>query len=103
MTALAFDHQEIVVRDEAAIQTHEINAVAAHLPWIVCLNGRIVAEGPPREIFTPEILKRTYNAEIHVTEYEGMKLVAESPHVFGRNDRGGNGAEGAHYERHHHA
>lgn len=93
------NHQDITI----VMTTHEINAVAAHLPWIVCLNGRIVAEGPPSEIFTPEILKKTYNADIHVTEYEGMKLVAESPHVFGRNDRGGSVADAAHEEGHHHA
>ena len=89
------NHRNITI----VMTTHEINAVAAHLPWIVCLNGRIVAEGPPSEIFTPEILKKTYNADIHVTEYEGMKLVAESPHVFGRNDRDGGAAE----DRHRHA
>ena len=75
------NHQDITI----LLTTHEINAVAAHLPWVVCLNGRIVAEGPPSDVFTPEILKETYNAEIHITEYQGMKLVAESPHYFGRN------------------
>ena len=28
--------------------THEINAVAAHLPWVVCVNRGIIAEGPPQ-------------------------------------------------------
>ena len=77
------NHQDITI----LLTTHEINAVAAHLPWVVCMNGRIVAEGPPSDVFTPEVLKETYNAEIHITEYQGMKLVAESPHYFGRNDR----------------
>ena len=77
------NHQDITI----LLTTHEINAVAAHLPWVVCMNGRIVAEGPPSDVFTPEGLKETYNAEIHITEYQGMKLVAESPHYFGRNDR----------------
>ena len=77
------NHQDITI----LLTTHEINAVAAHLPWVVCMNGRIVAEGPPSDVFTQEVLKETYNAEIHITEYQGMKLVAESPHYFGRNDR----------------
>ena len=77
------NHQDITI----LLTTHEINAVAAHLPWVVCMNGKIVAEGPPSDVFTPEVLKETYNAEIHITEYQGMKLVAESPHYFGRNDR----------------
>ena len=56
-----------------------------HLPWVVCLNGSIVAEGPPNEVFTPETLRLTYDADLHITEYEGMTLVAETPHFFGRN------------------
>ncbi len=75
------NHQDVTI----VMTTHEINAVAAHLPWVVCLNGGVVAEGPPEEVFTPDVLRRTYNAEIHVTRYEGMTLVAESPHFFGRN------------------
>lgn len=63
--------------------THEINAVAAHLPWVVCVNGGIIAEGPPSEVYTPEILKRTYNADMQVIQYQGMTLVAESPHHIG--------------------
>ena len=77
------NHQDVTI----VMTTHEINSVAAHLPWVVCMNGRIVAEGPPNDVFTPEILKQTYDAEIHVTQYQGMTLVAESPHVFGRNGR----------------
>lgn len=69
--------------------THEINAVAAHLPWVVCINGGVIAEGPPSEVYTPEILKRTYGAEMAVFQYEGMTLVAETPHLLGRGGRRG--------------
>jgi zinc/manganese transport system ATP-binding protein/zinc transport system ATP-binding protein len=64
--------------------THEINAVAAHLPWVVCVNGGIIAEGPPSEVYTPEILQRTYGAEMTVVKHEGMTLVAETPHSIGK-------------------
>ena len=67
------------------ITTHEINAVAVHLPWIVCLAGRILAEGPPSEVITTEVLRLTYGAEMPVIHYEGMTIVAESPHSSGRN------------------
>jgi zinc/manganese transport system ATP-binding protein/zinc transport system ATP-binding protein len=65
--------------------THEINAVAAHLPWVVCLNSGVIAQGPPGEVFTSEILGRTYGAEMTVIEYEGMRLVAERPHFIGKS------------------
>jgi zinc/manganese transport system ATP-binding protein/zinc transport system ATP-binding protein len=75
------NHQGVTI----ILTTHEINAVAAHLPWVVCLNGHIIVEGPPARAFTPEVLELTYNAEMPVTQYQGMTLVAEKPHFFGRN------------------
>ncbi len=63
--------------------THEINAVAAHLPWVVCINGRLVAEGPPSQVFTPSMFKMTYGAEMPVIHYQGMTLVGELPHFVG--------------------
>ena len=76
------NHQDVTI----ILTTHEINAVAAHLPWVVCLNGGIIASGPPKEVFTPGVLKKTYDADLHVTEYRGMTLVAESPHVPGAGE-----------------
>jgi zinc/manganese transport system ATP-binding protein/zinc transport system ATP-binding protein len=69
------------------LTTHELNAVAAHLPWVVCVNGGIVAEGPPERVFTAEILRRTYRAEMNVIIHNGMPLVTEMPHRFGRSDK----------------
>jgi ABC-type Mn2+/Zn2+ transport system ATPase subunit len=61
--------------------THELNTVAAHLPWVVCVNGSIVAEGDPDEIFTSEILGRTYGADLRVVRQDGIILVADAaPH-----------------------
>lgn len=84
------NHQDVTI----VMTTHEINAVAAHLPWVVCMNGSIIAEGPPNEVFTSQNLKRTYGADLHVTQYEGMTLVAETPHFFGRNGRENGGRQG---------
>ena len=75
------NHQGVTI----IMTTHEINAVAAHLPWVVCLNGRLVAQGPPSEVFTEETFRLTYGAEMPVIRYQGMTLVAESPHHFGSN------------------
>ena len=74
------NHQGITV----ILTTHELNAVAAHLPRVVCINETIIAEGTPAEVFTPEILRATYHADMPVLQYEGMTLVAERPHVLGQ-------------------
>ena len=62
--------------------THEINTVAVHLPRIVCLNGAIVADGPPNRVMTPHILREVYGAEMPVIQYHGMTMVAESAHFW---------------------
>jgi zinc/manganese transport system ATP-binding protein len=64
------------------LSTHEINAVAAHLPRVICVNGRIIADGPPTEVFTPQTLSQTYGGEMVVIRQGGLTLVADSPHVF---------------------
>jgi zinc/manganese transport system ATP-binding protein/zinc transport system ATP-binding protein len=63
------------------LTTHELNAVAAHLPYVVCINRHVIAHGPPEDVFTADILGRTYNAEMHIVEHDGVKFVAESPHL----------------------
>ena len=64
------------------LTTHEINAVAVHLPRIVCLNGSIVADGPPHRVIAPHILREVYGAEMPVIQYQGMTMVAESAHFW---------------------
>jgi zinc/manganese transport system ATP-binding protein len=64
------------------LSTHEINAVAAHLPRVVCINRGIVADGRPADIFTREVLHQTYGGDMVVVKQGGMTLVADSPHVF---------------------
>jgi zinc/manganese transport system ATP-binding protein/zinc transport system ATP-binding protein len=64
------------------LTTHEINAVAAHLPRVVCINRGVIADGPPAEVFTPGVLGRTYGAEMTVVHHEGLVLVAERPHRY---------------------
>ncbi len=75
------------------ITTHEINAVAVHLPRLVCMAGRVLAQGTPYEVITSEVLSQTYGADMPVIHYEGMPIVAESPHRFSRN--GGSGDDEA--------
>jgi len=85
------NHQGITI----VLTTHELNAVAAHLPWVISVNETVIAEGSPRDVFTPEILRATYGAEMPVLEYEGMTLVAERPHQLGRARHDGAGHEHA--------
>jgi zinc transport system ATP-binding protein len=40
--------------------SHDLAAARAHGDWIVCLNRTVVAEGPPSEIFRPEIISLAF-------------------------------------------
>jgi zinc/manganese transport system ATP-binding protein/zinc transport system ATP-binding protein len=62
------------------ITTHELNALAAHLPWVVCVNRAVIAAGPPHTVFSDAILSRTFAAEMRVVRDErtGNLLVAEA-------------------------
>jgi zinc/manganese transport system ATP-binding protein len=59
------------------LTTHDLNSVAAHLPWVICLNKRIVAQGTPDDVFTQEILGRTYGAEMVVVRQGDLILVSD--------------------------
>jgi ABC-type Mn2+/Zn2+ transport system ATPase subunit len=40
--------------------THDIRGIAKRLPWIVCMNKTVIAEGHPHDILTDKNLLKTY-------------------------------------------
>jgi ABC-type Mn2+/Zn2+ transport system ATPase subunit len=60
--------------------THDLNAAAAHLPWVICLNQKVVAQGPPEEVFTEVILSETYRGDMLVFRHNGMMFIQQKPH-----------------------
>jgi ABC-type Mn2+/Zn2+ transport system ATPase subunit len=64
------------------LTTHDLNAVAAHLPWLICFNRGVIAQGSPELVFTPDILRATYASEMLVLRQHGYLLVANSPLVY---------------------
>lgn len=70
--------------------THELNTVAAHLPWVVCVEGGVVAQGEPVDVFTGPILSRTFHADMRVIRdpATGALVVAEvgRPGPFGGHE-----------------
>ncbi|CAA9328746.1 MAG: hypothetical protein AVDCRST_MAG48-3026 [uncultured Friedmanniella sp.] len=54
---------------------HDVNVAAAHADHIVALrDGRIVAEGPPEEVVSPEVLQQVYDLEVPVVEAAGQRV-----------------------------
>ena len=65
------------------LTTHDLNMAAAHVPWVVCLNHRILAQGPPPEIFTEAVLSEAYKGDIIVIHQDDMIFVQQRPHPHG--------------------
>lgn len=76
------------------LTTHDLNMAAAHVPWVVCLNRRIMAQGPPREIFTEAILGEAYQGEFIVIHRDEMIFVQQRPHPHGLSEVLPNPVEG---------
>jgi len=68
------------------LTTHDLNAAAAHVPWVICLRNGIVAQGAPEEVFTVENLNKTYDGDMLVIRQDGMLFVQQKPHPHGYHD-----------------
>lgn len=61
------------------LTTHDLNGLAAHLPRLACLRGRVIAEGAPLDVLTPAVLEATYGAPMDVLVHGGMPVVVDRP------------------------
>jgi ABC-type Mn2+/Zn2+ transport system ATPase subunit len=68
------------------ISTHDLNTAAAHLPWVICMNRRVIAQGPPDEVFTVETMNETYQGDMLVMHQDGMLFVQQRPHGHSYHD-----------------
>ena len=66
------------------LTTHDLNWVAAHLPRVVCMNGTVIADGAPTQVFTPDVLRRTYDADVRVIREGDLVFVADQTHLLTR-------------------
>jgi zinc/manganese transport system ATP-binding protein/zinc transport system ATP-binding protein len=58
------------------LSTHDLNSVATHLPWVMCFNHGLIAQGQPVDVFTPKTLEETFKAEMVVFYQEDRILIA---------------------------
>jgi zinc/manganese transport system ATP-binding protein/zinc transport system ATP-binding protein len=58
------------------LATHDLNTVASHIPWVICFNRGIIAQGTPGVVFNPTILRQTYDADMVVVRHGEMTFIA---------------------------
>ena len=59
--------------------THDLNAVAVHLPDVLCFNRGLVARGTPAEVFTDAVLAATFGADMTAFRHGDRLVVAHAP------------------------
>jgi ABC-type Mn2+/Zn2+ transport system ATPase subunit len=59
------------------LTTHDLNGMAAHLPHLVALNGRVVATGRPEAVIRPAVLEEVYGARLDVLQHLGIPVVVD--------------------------
>ncbi|MBB4916998.1 ABC transporter ATP-binding protein [Streptosporangium saharense] len=65
---------------------HDLNLAAAYCDHVYVLAaGRVVADGPPYEVLTPELVREVFGVDAHVTSVPGT----DAPHLILRPAAGG--------------
>jgi ABC-type Mn2+/Zn2+ transport system ATPase subunit len=59
------------------VASHDLAGVMAHFPRVLCMNGGIVADGPPAILRDDAILRRTYGGHRPSAPY----LMADEHHA----------------------
>jgi zinc/manganese transport system ATP-binding protein/zinc transport system ATP-binding protein len=58
------------------LTTHDLNTVASHIPWVICFNHGIIAQGTPGVILNPAILRQTFDADMVVIKQGDLTFIA---------------------------
>ncbi|CAN5910723.1 manganese ABC transporter ATP-binding protein MntB [soil metagenome] len=59
------------------VTTHDLSCVAERFDLALLLNKRVVAFGPPEEVFTPELLNETYQSHLMLLDVGGRTVAVE--------------------------
>jgi ABC-type Mn2+/Zn2+ transport system ATPase subunit len=62
------------------VATHDLNCVIERFDQVLCLNRRLVAYGPPADVFREEILEVTYGSHLMVVTVGDRRVVVADEH-----------------------
>ncbi len=57
---------------------HDLPSAKAYFDWIIMLNMRLVASGPTSEVFTDEMLQKTYGGKLNILTQLGEIIKGQS-------------------------
>ena len=53
---------------------HNLQSAAEYFDWMILINKNIVASGPIKDVFTPELLQKTYDGNLTTLEQIGQTI-----------------------------
>ncbi len=59
------------------VTTHDLSCVAERFDLALLLNRRVVALGPPEEVFTQDLLNETYQSHLMLLDIDGRTVAVE--------------------------
>jgi len=62
------------------VATHDLNCVVERFDQVLCLSGRLVAYGPPADVFREEILEATYGSHLMIVSVGDRRVVVADEH-----------------------
>ena len=70
------------------LSTHDLNLAADRFDRVLLLNRRLIAQGPPEEVFCPEVLQRAYGGQLAIWEHErGLVMLGDGHCSMGEEGR----------------
>jgi manganese/iron transport system ATP-binding protein/manganese/zinc/iron transport system ATP- binding protein len=62
------------------VATHDLNCVVERFDQVLCLNRRLVAYGPPAEVFRETVLEETYGSHLMIVRVGDRQVVVADEH-----------------------
>ncbi len=63
------------------VATHDLNCVIERFDQVLCINRRLVAYGPPAEVFRRDVLDQTYGSHLMVVQVGDRRVVVADEHT----------------------
>ena len=62
------------------VTTHDLNCVVERFDQVLCINRRVIAYGPPKEVFNENTLSRTYGNHLMIVQAGDGRVVVADEH-----------------------
>jgi manganese/iron transport system ATP-binding protein len=63
------------------VATHDLNCVIERFNQVLCLNRRLIAYGPPAQVFRGDVLDQTYGSHLMIVQVGDRRVVVADEHA----------------------